>query len=131
MKLLTATAATQGQRASDFAWCVPGEVVTPGVFICDRDRLEGPDGGCGCGRSFAGLNSRAATTTAVVADLDGYTLDDLTVAVAASRQAAGWAEMDADPAQAAREEAEMIAETAAEYAVGDVVEIRLGEVARR
>ena len=81
MKLLTATTETQGQRASDFAWCVPGEIVSPVRLVCDRDREEGPDGGCGCGRSFTGLSSSRGTTTAIVTDIDGYTFDDLVAAL--------------------------------------------------
>jgi hypothetical protein len=107
VKLLTATTQTQGQRASDFTWCVEGEVVTPAGVICDRDRTEGPDGGCGCGcgcgcgRSFGGLNSHKATTTAIVRDVDGYTFEDLTEAVRSYRQQAGWAELADDPDQGA------------------------------
>lgn len=51
MKIITATSQTQGQRASDFSFCIEGELVTYATVICDRDREEGPDGGCGCGRS--------------------------------------------------------------------------------
>src|SRR5262245_6200262 len=98
MKILAATSQTQGQRASEFNWCIEGEVVTF-TGTCDRDRTEGPDGGCGCGRAFAGLNSHKATTTAIVRDLDGYTLDDLTEAVRSYRQQAGWAELAGDKAE--------------------------------
>lgn len=132
MKLLTATTETQGQRASDFAWCVPGEVVTPATFICDRDREEGPDAGCGCGRSFGGLNSQRGTTTAVVTDVDGYSFEDLTEAVRSHRQQSGWAGDDADQdAAEAHREATQIAETAARYGTGTVLEIRMGELAER
>jgi hypothetical protein len=131
MKLLTATTQTQGQRDSDFAWCIPGELVTPAVFICDIDQDMGPDGGCGCGRSFSGLNSHSATTTAVVKDIDGYTLEDLTGAVRSHRQQSGWAELADDPDQAAADEAADIAGIAAEHEEGTVLEIRLGEIGRR
>lgn len=134
MKLLTATTQTQGQRASDFAWCIPGELVTPAAVICDRDRQQGPDGGCGCGRSFGGLNSGKASTTAIVADLDGYTFEDLLEAVRSHRQQSGWAEVaaDADDAELkAAGEAAAIAETAAEYDAGTVLEIRMGEIGER
>ncbi|MET7399161.1 hypothetical protein ABZS66_37335 [Dactylosporangium sp. NPDC005572] len=49
-------------------WAVAGELVYLG-FVCDRDR-EKDVGGCGCRRSFTGLASGRATTTAVVADLE-------------------------------------------------------------
>jgi hypothetical protein len=80
MKILTAIRATQGQRASDFNCCIEGEVVTFVGVLCDTDRREDPDGGCGCGRAFAGLNSHKGTTTAVVRDIDGYTFEDLAAA---------------------------------------------------
>jgi hypothetical protein len=131
LKLLTATTQTQGQRDNDFAWCIPGEVVSPFTFICDRDRELGPDGGCGCGRAFTGLNSSKATTTAIVTDIDGYSLEDLVTAVLATRQQEGWADGDDDPDRSARQLAMAIAETAAEFEVGDVLEIRLGEIGRR
>jgi hypothetical protein len=125
MKILTATSQTQGQRASDFHWCTEGEVVTPVRVICDRDRELGPDGGCGCARSFAGLNSHKATTTAMVRDIDGYTLEDLAEAVRSYREQAGW---NHDQAEA---EAAQIAETAAGYDAGTILELRLDDIAAR
>src|SRR5579862_8855950 len=53
MKILTATSRTQGQRNSDFNWCIEGELVHFGL-VCAADQ-DDPDGGCGCGRAFAGL----------------------------------------------------------------------------
>jgi hypothetical protein len=133
MKLLTATTRSQGDRRSDFDWCIPGEVVTPIRVICDRDR-EDPDGGCGCGRAFGGLSSQKATTTAIVADVDGYSFEDLIEAVRSYREQAGWAQYAKDEdeaAQLAADEAASIAETAAEHEAGTVLEIRLGAVSRR
>lgn len=132
MKLLTATAETQGLRASDFAWCIPGEIVSPAGFVCDRDRYsDNPDTGCGCGRSFYGLNSRKSTTTAIVKDIDGYTIEDLIEAIRSSSQQAGFADDEKEDARIAQGQAADIAEIAAEYDDGDVLEIRLGEIGRR
>jgi hypothetical protein len=122
MKLLTATTSTQGQRDSDFDWCIEGEVVTPLRVICDSDREEGPDGGCGCGRSFSGLSSHKGTTTAVVRDIDGYTFEDLTEAVRSHRDQAGY------DASAAEAEASHIAALADEYDAGTVLELRLDDI---
>jgi hypothetical protein len=126
MKLLTATTRTQGQRDSDFTWCVEGELVTVAGVICGRDRAEGPDGGCGCGRSFGGLNSHKATTTAIVKDVEGFTFDDLLEAVFSYRQQAGWleegnAQHDAD----VKHETCELAELAAQYDTATVLERRL------
>ena len=45
MKILVATALTQGDRRNDYNYCVPGEPVWV-QDPCDRDRRN-PDGGCG------------------------------------------------------------------------------------
>jgi hypothetical protein len=126
MKMLTATGSTQGQRPGDFHWCVEGEIVTPIRLICSRDEAD-PDGGCGCGRAFAGLNSQRGTTTAMVRDLDGYTMDDLTDAVRSYREQAGWTTM----CEGAPEEAAEIAEAASQYPTGTVLEIRLEDINER
>lgn len=67
MKVLVATSRTQGARDNDYHWCVDGELVRMGE-VCECDQGD-PDGGCGCGRGFAGLNSHRATTTALVAEI--------------------------------------------------------------
>ncbi len=67
MKVLVATSQTQGDRDNDFCYCIEGELVWIGL-VCATDRQD-PDGGCGCGRSFAGMNSHQATTTVRVADI--------------------------------------------------------------
>ena len=132
MKILTATSQTQGHRASDYNFCIDGELVTHATEICDRDLAEGPDGGCGCGRGFAGLNSTKFTTTAVVRDADGYTFEDLTVAVRSNRDHAGWGEGDEDDRAAqAVAAAEALAELAAGYPEGTVLERRLYDVQAR
>ncbi len=87
MKVLTATRRTQGDRPGDFCWTIPGELVRFGM-TCDRDRLN-PEGPCGCGRSFAGLASSKATTTAEVRDLD-MTRDDYLATLASNLQRNGW-----------------------------------------
>jgi hypothetical protein len=128
MKLLTATSRTQGQRDSDFTWCIDGELVTPPTDICGRD-LDNPDGGCGCGRAFIGLNSHKATTTATVRDIDGYTFDDLLTAVCHYRSDS---DLDDDEyRRLVKAETAEIAELAAGYDDGTVLEIRLGEVRER
>jgi hypothetical protein len=87
MKLLTATREGQGERDGDFCHAVEGELVLV-WFACAADG-DDPHGRCGCGRSFAGMSSLRATTTAVVRDLD-LSHDDLRVAVEAHLVAAGY-----------------------------------------
>jgi hypothetical protein len=67
VRLLVATARTNGKVEGDFDQCVEGELVLV-EEPCEADR-DDPDGpGCGCTRSFVGLGSRATTTTALVVD---------------------------------------------------------------
>ena len=82
MRMLVATALTQGARAGDYHWCVEGEPVWV-QEPCAADRRD-PDGPCGCGRGFAGLHSHRATTTVRVIENAGFTRDDLVLALEAS-----------------------------------------------
>ena len=97
MKVLTATSRTQGQRGNDFHWCIEGELVHFGM-VCATDHAD-PDGGCGCGRAFAGLNSHRATTTAMIREIESFTRDDYIEAVRSSLDQQGW-----DPATAERDQ---------------------------
>lgn len=124
MKILTATALTQGVRDNDYHWCVEGELVRFDV-VCARDRRD-PDGGCGCGRGFAGMSSRRATTTALVRDLD-LSVDDLRMALAASLHAAGYHD-DPDGLADVADEADELIDLASSFEVGDVLERRLDEI---
>lgn len=83
MKVLVAS---HGDRADDFSFAVPGEVVMLGA-VCHRD--EYGDGECGCGRAFTGLSSHRGTTVAVVAEVD-TDLDSLAGAILDSMTQAGW-----------------------------------------
>lgn len=126
MKLLTATNATQGRRPGDFDFAVEGELVYLGI-VCDRDRETGPDGGCGCRRAFAGLNSHLATTTAMVRNLPGFTLEDLIEAMVGFLEQAGWGALIGSAEEvlvAATAEAADLCELAAKYPEGTIVERR-------
>jgi len=122
MKLITATATTQGQRDNDYCWTVEGELVYIG-FTCATD-MNNPDGGCGCGRGWAGLNSHRATTTAMVRDLD-LTRDDYAEALRSGLEQQGWSTDDV------QDLADRLAHLADSYPVGAVLERRLDDVACR
>lgn len=124
MKLLTATGRTQGWRDNDFNWCIEGELVMPPTMVCARDQ-DDPDGGCGCGRAWAGLSSHRATTTAAVQDLVGIGRDDFVEAVRSSLEEQGW------PTGEATEIADVMIEIAADHRPGTVLEQRLGEIGVR
>ena len=119
MKALVATRATQGQRENDFNFCVEGELVTVGL-VCATDRHD-PDGGCGCGRAFAGLNSHRATTTATVKEVE-LSADDYIEALRSSLAEQGWPTADVG------ELAAWLAQLVGEWPVGTVVERRLDDI---
>ncbi|OZM76632.1 hypothetical protein [Pseudonocardia sp. MH-G8] len=124
MKVFVATAQTQGERGSDYHWCIEGELVRI-VEVCPRDRGD-PDGGCGCGRGFGGLNSHRSTTTARVAEV-GLTLADYALAIQSSEQQEGWNPCD----ECAMSEAVDLAAMAVAWPVDSVLERRLDELVVR
>src|SRR5690349_14110553 len=123
MKVLVATSETQGQRGNDFDFCVEGELVTVGL-VCAADEYD-PDGGCGCGRAFAGLNSHRATTTAMIREIEGFTRADYIEAIHSSLSQQGW-----DPATA-EDEADELISLIRDWPAGAVAERRLDRRAVR
>lgn len=119
MKVLAATCVSQGSRDSDFDWTVEGELVWIGM-VCARDRKD-PDGGCGCGRSFSGLSSHRATTTAQVRDL-ALSRDDVITALGGYYESAGYGVVE--PRELDEEVDEMLRVVSA-WDVGTVIERRL------
>ncbi|GAA0946197.1 DUF7715 family protein [Pseudonocardia zijingensis] len=121
MKVLVATARTQGDRPDDYHWCIEGELVRIGE-VCAAD-LADPDAGCGCGRAFAGLNSHRATTTARIAEVP-LSQADYVEAIRSSLQQQGW-----DPCgDCAAGEAVQLAALVVDWPVGTVVERRLDDL---
>jgi hypothetical protein len=117
--VLTATVITQGRRGNDFAYCVEGELVHIDQ-VCAADRPD-PDGRCGCGRAFAGLNSHRATTTAMIREVE-FGRDDYVQALRSSLDDQGW-----DSAEAAAE-ADGLLRLASAFPLGAVVERRLSTI---
>ena len=124
MHILVATSLLQGERPTDFHHGIEGELVRLGE-ICRKDRSD-PDGGCGCGRSFAGIVSQRATTTARVADL-AFSREQYADAWIDGMRTAGW-----DPCPCCEVDAvDELVEIAANWPEGTVVERRLMTVAVR
>jgi hypothetical protein len=119
MKVLVATAQSQGERDNDFNYCIEGELVWIGM-VCATDQSD-PDGGCGCGRSFAGMNSHQATTSVRVADV-GIDFPHYAGALRSSLKAQGW------PTRYAITMAGELADLADTFPIGAVVERRLDTV---
>lgn len=123
MKIIVATSRTQGERSNDYDFCIEGELVTLPQVICDRDAAD-VDGGCGCGRGWAGLNSHRATTTAMVVDLS-MSFDDYTEAIRSSLGQQGWSDVEAVGLAAE------LADLASDYPAGTVLGHRVGELYAR
>jgi hypothetical protein len=119
MKVLVATNDTQGQRDNDFSYCIEGELVTVGL-VCAADEQD-PDGGCGCGRAFAGLNSHKATTTAKVKDVE-LSEDDYVEALRSSLEQQGW------PTEDVTELATWLVQLVSTWPIGAVIERRLDDI---
>ena len=118
MKILVATGLTQGTSPSDYHHCVEGEL----VWIqepCDRDRRN-LDGGCGCGRGFAGAASHRATTTAMVVESE-LTRKDLVLAYRTSLEDGGW------PAEWAEDVTDDVLQIIAPLRPGTIVVRKLDE----
>lgn len=119
MKVPVATAHTQGVRPNDYHWAVEGELVRIDS-VCRKD-LDDPEGDCGCGRGFAGTNSARATTTALVAEVP-LSLDDYAEAIRSSLEQQGYG------TRTAWAEAEGLADCAAAFATGTVLERRIWDL---
>jgi hypothetical protein len=127
MKVLHATASTQGQRTDDFCFCTEGELVVVPAMTCTGERAGDP---CGCARALAGAASQSGTTTAVVAEVD-MAHTEWREAVAAAYVASGWFSSVEEVDQFLLNENELLRAAAAELPVGTVVEYRDGTIAVR
>lgn len=119
MKVLVATDELQGARSNDFNHCVDGELVWIGLVCCAD--ADDPDGGCGCGRSFAGMASHRATTTARVTEVD-LDFPHYAEVLRTSLKDQGW------PTRGAIPLAGLLADLADSFPIGAVIERRLDEV---
>ncbi len=123
MKVLVATALTQGERKGDYNRCIEGELVWV-QEPCASDRRN-PDGPCGCGRGFAGMSSHRSTTTARVDEIAGFTRDDMILAMQTSLRDGGW------PEHWAADLADGLLELASLWGVGTVIDRRIDDFGPR
>lgn len=132
MRLLTATAATQGERQDDFHWCTEGELVwvhedslDDGTDDWTDRRPAGGDDLCGIARAWIGLSSHRATTTARVSDLP-FTPADVRLALRGYLESAGFARFlqPWELESALDEEAALLIRLGRRYPTGTVVERR-------
>lgn len=124
MRVLVATAETQGLRQDDYFWATEGELVYEAP-ACDC-----PD--CGCWWGMAGLESQRPTSTFKVID---STLDESLYAekVRAGLDRAGWLTgcSATEASAAARDHAAKLLKIAASYPAGTVLERRGNRVRQR
>jgi hypothetical protein len=123
MHVLVATTELQGRRGSDFCHTVEGELVYLGSE-CD---IETIDGGCGCRRSMAGMDSRKGTTTIKVIDPADMTRELLRQLVRAALERGGWLRPE-DPSNEdwVSGMTDYLAEVAESFPAGAVLERRGG-----
>lgn len=122
MKILVATALTQGMHPGDYHHCVEGELVWV-QDPCDRD-IRDSRMPCGCGRGFAGAASHRATTTARVVE-SVLTRKELVMAFRTSLKDGGW------PVDWADDVADDNIFAAAQFPTGTVVGRRLESLISR
>jgi len=122
MKVLVATAETQGKRKNDFCYVPEGELVNTGVSECSREPV---DGHRGCRRSFCGLKTPKATTTAKVIE-SVFDRPWLEMLVRDSLTKGGWISEDRPDSDGefVREVVDSILHVAAAFEPGMVVERR-------
>src|SRR4051812_12567824 len=124
MHVLTATSKTQGQRSSDFTCAIEGELVWAD-FVCSADRDDrDPDSGCGCSRTFIGLSSHGATTTAEVRDLP-LSRDDVVEAMVGYHESAGHGPV---PRREVQREVDDVLAVMVEMPEGTILERRVNQV---
>ena len=70
---------------SDFNFLPDGEIVQEGFIVCCNSHS------CGCNRSFSGITTMKATTTAEVAEV-ALTEKDLDALIAKNGEESGWGE---------------------------------------
>lgn len=117
MLLLVATKDTQGLLPDDYCNTVDGELVSPlSIECCSPDA-------CGCGRGFPGFASSRATTTAIVANVAGFTTATLRDCIGDWLRRTGWStDIPADLFdQTIDEQFDAIVRIAAVFEEGDVV----------
>lgn len=87
VKVLISTLDTQGMRKNDFSYTLGAELLKFGTE-CDGEKI---DGKCGCRRSMVGVESKKATTTMKVIDID-IPIELIALEITNSEIASGWFE---------------------------------------
>ena len=119
-------------RSNDFCWTSDGELLYFG-FECDGGSV---DDSCGCKRSFSGMVSHKATTTAEVVE-HTITKEGFIAAYMDTMAGAGWMKLGLDHPEVGNavkmftKAAEEVLEVAGRFNVGDIVVKRGEHILRR
>ena len=119
MKILVCTSEGQGARDNDFCWTNEGEAALVGER-CDSHEKGSVDGSCGCGRALMGLETRKASTTVRVAEVD-FDHEVFKQRIRTSTIKAGFGDLGDEYLE---EMATYMEEQANRWPVGTVVELR-------
>ena len=123
IKVLVSTKETQGQRKNDFSFANKGELLTMGSR-CDGARV---DDKCGCARSWVGIDTHKATTTAGVIEIE-MTPEEYEQKLYISLKNA-WGEEAAN--ELGKKDAKEMLRIANFFATGSVLENRNSKVVQR
>ena len=124
MRMISTTKAGQGVRPNDFSWTQEGEIAGIG-FECDGEAI---DGRCGCRRSFTGMTTHKATTTAKVVDTGLSREEYISRYIEASVEA--WGD-DKEIREISAKDAEMMLSFAEGFPVGTILEKRGSKIQER
>lgn len=95
LKVLVATAQTQGDEPGDFSFVPEGELVGRYGVVCASSRA------CGCGRAFSGFTTHRGTTSAMIVER-AMTEADWRAALYVTLEQTGWSD-SLDPDELAEE----------------------------
>jgi hypothetical protein len=68
LNVFVSTTIAQGSVVGDFCFVPAGELVGRYSMVCDDEKRDGSE--CGCGRAFGGFDTHMGTTTAMVVQRD-------------------------------------------------------------
>ena len=125
MKLLTITNETQGQRANDFCHATIGEIANFGSR-CDRATV---DDKCGCARAVVGIDSKKASTTAKITDVD-ITESELVMKIANGYKN-DWMMPENDALKMATSDVKQLVSLGASFEIGTIFEFRGNKIQSR
>lgn len=125
MKLLTITRDLQGSRNNDFCFATEGEIA---IFGSQCSRATADDK-CGCARSMCGIDSKKASTTVKVTDVD-IDIETLSAKIM-HHYVNSWKFPIKEASKIAEDDVKQLIDVAKGFELGSVIEIRGSRIATR